>query len=58
MKSKFDKIMANFIEDNKNRGQQQYAFEKKVEKDKIGINDYKDRNMQENVKGIFKNIVN
>ena len=52
MKSKFDKIMANFIEDNKKKAPQQYAYEKKDD----GINDFKNKNMQNNVKGIFKNI--
>lgn len=41
MKAKFDKIMANFLEENKQESSK-------------NIVDYKDKNLQNNVKGIFQ----
>jgi hypothetical protein len=42
MKSKFDKIMANFIDENKKSGREEN-----------GISEFKEKNMKKNVKGIF-----
>lgn len=50
MKAKFDKIMANFMDDQK---RQQHPKAPNT----ADINDYKNKNLENNVKGIFKNIV-
>lgn len=52
MKSKFDKIMANFLEDNK----KSKVSDKENEGDK-DIQDFKNKNAQNNMKGIFQKIL-
>lgn len=47
MKAKFDKIMANFADDNKRQGQGQTHGERER------IQDYKNKNIIKNVKGII-----
>lgn len=54
MKAKFDKIMANFIEDQKKQTLPKREAERSNAPD---INDYKNKNLENNMKGIFKNIV-
>lgn len=51
MKAKFDRIMQNFAEDQK-----KHTLKEQVNTG--DINDYKNKNLENNVKGIFKNIVN
>lgn len=50
MKAKFDKIMANFAEENKRQPAQQQSSNTERER----ILDFKNRNLQQNVRGIIQ----
>jgi hypothetical protein len=56
MKSKFDKIMANFLEDNKKSKKSHDTSEKENEENN-GIQDFKNKNAKNNMKGIFQKIL-
>lgn len=57
MKSKFDKIMANFLEDNKKSKKPHHDTSEKENEENKGIQDFKNKNAKNNMKGIFQKIL-
>ncbi len=49
MKAKFDKIMANFVDDNK----RSFQGQGQVQSDREKIQDFKNKNLKQNMKGII-----